>query len=325
MGAQPPDCEPAGRRRHGGAHGRPLHRGAERLLPGAGHRRDPGHLGSARFDLVSRDGREAAGARQGRPARSRRREPVFVHRRRRDQPHPEQRAHAHQFETARGAQAQRHRGDPPAAGRVAGGPGHHAVSAAGAGPHRRGSSQPHAVPVHPRGPQRGRARHLDGEVHRSAQAIARAQRRRKRSADPGPADLARHRPCHRIAPRDHSLRDRQCAVRRVRPAPGLDAVHAAQPVPCGAGGRASLPERARQAAGHLSAELDRTGPAERDHPSGNGDGAARHQPPGSVPGLDHLLQRGVFFVPRRRHRRGRTRAARSRHAEVRPARVPGDR
>ena len=47
-----------------GADRRALHRDPEGLLPGAGHRRDPGHLRGAADDLVRRDGRAAAGARR---------------------------------------------------------------------------------------------------------------------------------------------------------------------------------------------------------------------------------------------------------------------
>ena len=39
-----------------------LHPHPEGLLPGAGHRRDPGHHGGAAVDLVRRDGRAAAGS-----------------------------------------------------------------------------------------------------------------------------------------------------------------------------------------------------------------------------------------------------------------------
>ena len=44
---------------------------------------------------------------------------------------------------------------------------------------------------------------------------------------------------HRLAAGHHAAADRQHAVRRLRPAPGLDHVHAAEPVPRGDGGRAA--------------------------------------------------------------------------------------
>ena len=45
-----------------GAHDRALRGGAQGLLPGAGHRRDPGHLRGAAVDLVPGHGRAPAGA-----------------------------------------------------------------------------------------------------------------------------------------------------------------------------------------------------------------------------------------------------------------------
>ena len=80
---------------------RALHRRAEGLLPGAGHRRHPRHLRSAAVDLVPGHGGAAAGAGRGHPARSGGREPVVLHRHRRHQHHPQQRPHADQPEAAR--------------------------------------------------------------------------------------------------------------------------------------------------------------------------------------------------------------------------------
>ena len=56
----------------------------------------------------------------------------------------------------------------------------------------------------------------------------------------GSADLARHRPRRRGAPRRHAEADRRHAERRVRPAAGLDHLRAAQPVPRRDGGRARV-------------------------------------------------------------------------------------
>ena len=89
----------------------------EGLLPGAGHRRHPGHLGGAAVDLVSGDGRAAAGAGRGDPRGSGGREPVLVHRRRRHQRHAQQRAHPDQPEAARPARGERDRRHPPPAAR----------------------------------------------------------------------------------------------------------------------------------------------------------------------------------------------------------------
>ena len=47
----------------------------------------------------------------------------------------------------------------------------------------------------------------------------------------GPVTLAQHRPRHRLAARHLHPGHRRHALRRVRPAPGLDDLHPAQPVP----------------------------------------------------------------------------------------------
>ena len=131
-----------------------LRRRAEGLLPGAGHRRHPGHLGSAadrsrsrRWPSASRRWREVD------PAGSGGREPLVVHRRRRHQRDAQQRPHADQPEAARGqrGRARDRRDPPPAAASSRRCRGHHALHAAGAGPDDRGPRQPHAVPVHARG------------------------------------------------------------------------------------------------------------------------------------------------------------------------------
>ena len=52
------------------------------------------------------------------------------------------------------------------------------------------------------------------------------------------------RPRHGLAAGHHAADDRRHALRRLRAAPGLDHVHAAQPVPRGAGGQARVPAAA---------------------------------------------------------------------------------
>ena len=114
------------------------------LLSGAGHRADPGRVRGRRVDLLRRHGRAPAGARRGDPAGPGRREPVLVHRYRRQQRHPQQRPLPDQSETAR--QRARHRHARSSAGCGARPPraGHHAVHAAGAGPDAR--HRPSAAP-----------------------------------------------------------------------------------------------------------------------------------------------------------------------------------
>ena len=60
--------------------------------------------------------------------------------------------------------------------------------------------------------------------------------------------VAGDRPRHRLAPGHHAADDRRHALRRLRPAPGLDDVHAAQPVPRRDGGGAAVLAEPRRAA-----------------------------------------------------------------------------
>ena len=108
-GAEPPAGDAAGRGRHAGADGGALHVGAEGLLPGAGHRRDPGDHRGAAVGVVRGDGRAPAGRGPRHPAGSGRARPVVVHRHRRRQRHAEQRPHAGHAEVHRRALAERHR------------------------------------------------------------------------------------------------------------------------------------------------------------------------------------------------------------------------
>ena len=83
---------------------------------------------------------------------------------------------------------------------------HHALHAAGAGPHRRGPRQPHAVPVQPRGRGRRRAERVGAEARRGAPHAAGAARREQRPAGSGARHRAGHRPRDRLAPRRHARR-----------------------------------------------------------------------------------------------------------------------
>ena len=64
--------------------------------------------------------------------------------------------------------------------------------------------------------------------------------------DKGPAGKPDHRSRHRRAAGHHPAADRQHALRRLRPAAGLDDVHAAQPVPRRHGGAAGVLARPRR-------------------------------------------------------------------------------
>ena len=125
-----------------------------------------------------------------------------------------------------------------------------------------------------------------------------------------------HRPRHGVAARHHAADDRRHALRRLRPAAGLDDLHAAEPVPRRAGGRRRTSRRSPTALDSIYvARADRRRRCrssafthvERD------DGAAGDQSPGTVPGGDAVVQPGARRVARRggatRSRRRRARSA----------------
>ena len=96
----------------------------------------------------------AADAGPGDPQRSGRRKSLFLHRRRWNEHHPEQRSHPHQPEAPGGPEGERERGDPQTSGCPGKGGGHYALHAAGPGPERRRSSQPDAISLCTGGPRR---------------------------------------------------------------------------------------------------------------------------------------------------------------------------
>ena len=91
---------------------------------------------------------------------------------------------------------------------------------------------------------------------------------------------------HRLAAGDHAADDRRHALRCVRAAADLDDVHAAQPVPRGAGGEAGFPEDPRRTCSDIYIRIARAAAwcrcstfcrfEEIDRPAGD-------QPPGAVP------------------------------------------
>ena len=89
-------------------------------------------------------------------------------------------------------------------------------------------------------------------ARRAAQA-PRAGRREHRPAEPRLQAWLDDRPRHRLAPRHHAADDRRHALRRLRPAAGLDDVHAAEPVPRRHGGRPAFWQNPDGAAEHLRA------------------------------------------------------------------------
>ncbi len=162
--------------------------------------------------------------------------------------------------------------------------GHHALHAAGPGPHRGGSRQPHAVPVRDPGRRSARAHRVGGAAGRADAAAARAARRGHGPAEPGAAGLAGDRPRHRLAPRHHAAAHRRHALRRLRAAAGLDDLHPAEPVPRDPGGGAGVPGQPGRAQEDLREVADRRpGAAERVHALRAEHRAAGHQPPGQFP------------------------------------------
>ena len=108
---------------------------------------------------------------------------------------------------------------------------HHALHAAGTGPHRRGSHQPDAIPIQPRGCRSSGTWNLGSPVRRAAADPAGPAGRRQRPAERRAADTPRDRSQHGVPPGHHAAGARRDTVRRVRPATDLDDVHGAQSVP----------------------------------------------------------------------------------------------
>ena len=97
----------------------------------------------------------------------------------------------------------------------------------GPGPAHRRPPERGAVPVHAAG--RRRATSSTSGRRRCSQRMRKipgARRRQQRPADQGPRGLADDRPRDGLAARRHAAGDRRHALRRLRPAAGLDDVHA---------------------------------------------------------------------------------------------------
>ena len=85
---------------------------------------------------------------------------------------------------------------------------------------------------------------------------------------------------------------RRHALRRLRPAAGLDHLHAAEPLPRHPRGEARVSARTprRSTRSTCATPTGDAGAAQRVRPRGDDDGAARHQPSGAVPGGHALVQ-----------------------------------
>ena len=152
LGAPAPDRHAPGGRRHPRADDPAVHHRPQGLLPRAGYRRHPGHFRGAADDLLRGDGRTPAGSwRRSILQDPGGREPVVLHRRRRDEHDAQQRAHPDQPEAARRAAASAPATSSAGCNRqLASVEGITPLHAAGAGPDRRRPRQPDAVSVQPR-------------------------------------------------------------------------------------------------------------------------------------------------------------------------------
>ena len=257
-----------------------------------------------------------------------RREPLLVHRHRRDEHDAQQRAHPDQPEAARGAEGQRQRRHPAAPARAGEGRGHHALPAAGAGPDRRGPGQPDAVPVQPRGRRTRRSspsgRRASSTACRPCPSCATWRATSRTTGLQARLVLDRD---HGLAARHHAADARRRALRRLRPAAGLDDVHAAQPVPRRPRGRSpgSRGRRTTCSTVYVRSASGRRRPARRLHALSRRERAARREPPGPVPGRRRSRSTSRP-APRsaRRSARSRRRSAELGLPAQRPGQLPGD-
>ena len=304
-------ADAAGRRRHARAHGRALPRRAQGLLPGAGHRRHPGHLRGAR----SRSRSRAMAERQQALARVVLEDPAveslssFIgvdgtnatlnSGRMLINLKPLDERDATRAEVIRRLQ-------PRARATVAGitlymQPVQDLTD--------RGPRQPHAVPVH----ARARRPRGAGDAGRRGWSSGCARCR----SSPTSRATCRTRACRPTstidrdtagAARRHAGGDRQRALQRLRPAPGLDDLHAVEPVPRGARGGARVPARARRRSNDIYVAVARSGaqvPLVAIARVDRATGAARDQHIGPVPGGDDLVQPRARRLARRGGRRDR--------------------
>ncbi len=168
-------------------------------------------------------------------------------------------------------------------------------------PHRRPAHQ-EPVPVHAAGRRHDRALRVGAEGRGEAADAARASstspatcRSRKPQVD------RRHRPQQGVRARRVGAGDREHALRRLRPAAGVDDLRADQPVLGGDGARAALPDRSVGAVAALRAlEHRRAGAAQQRRDAHADDRPARDQPPRPAAGGDDLVRPEAGRVARRR-------------------------
>ena len=257
MGAAASDRHAAGGRGHPGLTIY-LFIDSQRLLPDSGYRRDSGRLRSVRDHFVRGDGRPAAGA----GARSSCKDPaveslssfIGVDGTNTTLNSGRIQINLKPLEERKTSASDVIRRLQPELAKV---DGHHAVHAAGAGPDRGRPRQPHAISVHAGRSEADELNTFAPQMLEKLQQAAGAARRGQRPADSAAcAHEAGLRPRHRVAPGHHAGDDRPHALRRLRAAPGLDDVHAAESVSRGAGSEAR------------TSSADPSGPARSLYPLG---------------------------------------------------------
>ncbi len=124
--------------------------------------------------------------------------------------------------------------------KTSGMPGRNLVPAVPAGPPHRRPAKQRPVSVHAADTGSRSARQVGPAGSRQALDAAGDRGREFRPAEFRPVLERHHRSRYRFAPRPDRAGGRQRALRRVRPAPGLDDVQVDQPVSCGARARAAV-------------------------------------------------------------------------------------
>ena len=159
----------------------------------------------------------------------------------------------HQPEAAQRAQGRRPGGDPAASAEAGPGGRREPVPEPRAGSSDRAvgrAARPINSPL--KGPDLDPAADLGGQVGRRAEARSRLRDRRQyRPRRSRPRKLRDRRPRHRREAWPNQHRDRQHALRRLRPAPGLDDLSRNQPVQGGDGGRSQVHQGPDRAERHL--------------------------------------------------------------------------
>src|SRR2546426_694220 len=162
--------------------------------------------------------------------------------------------------------------------------------------------QPHegALPVHAPGHRPPGALSLGADPLRQDADASGLHGRQHRPPDHEPAGDRRHRPGQGLGARRDRRADRERAVRRLRLAPGLDDLHADEPVLGHHGARSQVPARPHRALAALralavgqarAAQLGRAPDADHRAPDGHA--------PGPAPGGDDLVQPPAWRVAQR--------------------------